>query len=405
MKIFKKPFVFIPITIMMIVLIWQVDFSTPGPIIKEAERHVGVAYEEGGSFPEQGFDSSGFVQYVFNEVEGFMLPRTLEQQIEQGEEIRREDIQEGDVVFFSKDGEDASHSAIYMGDDRLIHPTASNGVEVTRFEESGYWSDNFIEARRITEPPDIAEDNDIVAGAHEYLGVPYEFGGETPEAFDCSGFIQHVFEEVSDIYLPRTTDQQWETGEEVDLEDIEPGDVLFFSDTYREGISHNGIYIGGGQFIHASRTQEVTTSYVSADYWQEKFTGVKRFSDLKISSDSPIVTEAARYIGEIPYQRGGTTREGFDTAGFVEYVFEEAEGIELPRYADEQWEEGEHVDREDLIPGDIVFLEVDYLNPAIYAGNEQVVHVTPEDGVTVTNIEASNYWGPKYYGAKRITSG
>ncbi|MFC7321685.1 C40 family peptidase [Halobacillus campisalis] len=405
MKIFKKPFVFIPITIMIIVLIWQIDFSTPGPIVKEAEQHVGVAYEEGGSFPEQGFDSSGFVQYVFNEVQGFMLPRTLEQQIEQGEEIRREDIQEGDVVFFSKDGEDVSHSAIYMGDDRLIHPTASNGVEVTRFEESGYWSDNFVEARRITEPPDIAEDNDIVAGAHEYLGVPYEFGGETPEAFDCSGFIQHVFEEVSDIYLPRTTDQQWETGEEVDLEDIEPGDVLFFSDTYREGISHNGIYIGGGQFIHASRTQEVTTSYVSADYWQEKFTGVKRFSDLKISSDSPIVTEAARYIGEIPYQRGGTTREGFDTAGFVEYVFEETEGIELPRYADEQWEEGEHVDREDLIPGDIVFLEADYLNPAIYAGNEQVVHVTPEDGVTVTNIEASNYWGPKYYGAKRITSG
>ncbi|MBP2002923.1 C40 family peptidase [Halobacillus andaensis] len=384
------------------IFISKTDFSPSDPLIEEAEKHIGIAHREGGAFPEQGFDSSGFVQYVFNEVLGFMLPRTLDQQMEQGKEVNREDIEEGDVLFFSKDGGSVSHSAIYMGDDRLIHPTVSKGVEVTHFNDNSYWSGNFIEARRISEPPDIAEDNDIVAVAQQYLDVPYEFGGETPNGFDCSGFVQYVFDEVSDIYLPRTTDQQWQAGEEVNIEDIQPGDVLFYSDTYREGISHNGIYIGGGQFIHASRTQEVTTSYVSEEYWQEKFTGVKRFNQLKVSSDDPVVSEAARYIGEVPYQSGGTTRAGFDTAGFIQYVFREAEGIQLPRTADEQWEKGAHIDKEDLQPGDLVFLEATHLNPAIYVGNHQVVHVTPDDGVTVTNIEASNYWGPKFFGAKRV---
>ncbi|WP_254434107.1 C40 family peptidase [Halobacillus sp. Marseille-Q1614] len=331
-----------------------------------------------------------------------MLPRTLEHQVELGEEVARDDLQEGDVLFFSKDEKGVSHSAIYMEDDRLIHPTVSNGVEITSFEGSSYWSETFTEARRITEPPAIAEDNDIVAGALEYIGVPYVFGGETPDGFDCSGLIQYVFEKVSGIYLPRTTDQQWEAGEEVPMEDIKPGDVLFFSDTYREGISHNGIYIGGGQFIHASRTQEVTTSYVSAAYWQEKFTGIKRFTDLKITSDHPLVAEAARYIQEVPYESGGTTRSGFDTAGFIQYVFKDAEGIELPRYVDEQWEVGENVEKEDLQPGDVVFFEADFLNPAIYAGKGQVIHVTPDDGVTGTYLEADNYWATKYYGAKRI---
>ncbi|MFG6148349.1 C40 family peptidase [Halobacillus sp. B23F22_1] len=404
MKFFKKSIVFIIISLSLGIGIYTFEtyFSTSNPLIQEAEKHIGVAHREGGEFPEQGFDSSGFIQYVFNEVLGFMLPRTLEQQMEQGKEVERAEIEKGDVLFFSKDGGSVSHSAIYMGNDRLIHPTVPNGVEVTRFEDNGYWSGNFIEARRISEPPDIAEDNNIVAGAQQYLGVPYEFGGETPNGFDCSGFVQYVFEKVSDIYLPRTTDQQWKTGEEIGVEDIQPGDVLFYSDTYREGISHNGIYIGGGQFIHASRTQEVTISYVSEEYWQEKFTGVKRFNQLKINSDESIVTEAARYIGEVPYQSGGTTREGFDTAGFIKYIFQEAEGIQLPRTAEQQWKEGARVDREDLQPGDLVFLKATYLNPAIYAGSHQVVHMTPEDGVTVTNLEASNYWGPKFFGAKRV---
>ncbi len=376
--------------------------SASHPVAVEALTHVGAPYVYGGEQPD-GFDSSGFVQYVIQSVLNFEMPRTLSQQIGMGEQVSRESIQEGDVLFFSKDGSAPSHAAIYVGRDQIVHPTLSSGVEVTAFEGSSYWSGNFMEARRITEGPQIAEDHDLVAEALKYLGVPYVFGGESPETgFDCSAFTRHVFEKARQIFLPRSTDQQWQVGEDVDLADIQPGDVVFFSDTYREGISHNGIYVGDGQFIHASRSEQVTISYLSESYWQEKFTGVKRFDGLQIPKEHPVVSEATQFIGEVSYQSGGTTLDGFDTAGFVQYAFQQGAGISLPRYADDQWNTGTEVAKEDLQPGDIVFFQASYLNPAIYIGNGQVVHVTLSDGVRVTNMHSNSYWAPKYYGAKRI---
>jgi len=392
------------ITLVVISLVvWQLskDDREKHPLVEEAEIYIGVDYEQGGASPKQGFDSSGFIQYIFKQVLEFELPRTLEQQKNMGEQVERDSLQEGDVIFFSKDNEGLSHAAIYMGKDQIIHPTVSDGVEVTSFEGDSYWSGNFEMARRITGAPEIAREEDLVQTALQYLGVPYLFGGETPEAFDCSGLIQYVFEEAKGIYLPRSTDQQWQVGEKIDVENIQPGDVIFFSDTYREGISHNGIYIGGGRFLHASRTQEVTISYLSGEYWQEKFTGVKRFEDLTIPREDPIVSEATKYIGEVPYQKDGTTPAGFDTAGFVEYVMEQ-EGMSFPRHAEEQWEVGEPVEKSDLQPGDLVFFKDDYLNPAFYIGNHQIVHVTLAEGVEVTNLKSNEYWGPKYYGAKRV---
>lgn len=281
--------------------------SASHPVAVEALTHVGAPYVYGGEQPD-GFDSSGFVQYVIQQVLDFDMPRTLSQQIGMGESVDREALQEGDILFFSKDGSTPSHAAVYAGRDQIVHPTLSSGVKVTAFEGSSYWSGNFMEARRITEAPKIAEDHDIVAEALKYLGVPYVFGGESPETgFDCSAFTRHVFEKARQIFLPRSTDQQWQVGEDVALADIQPGDVVFFSDTYREGISHNGIYVGDGQFIHASRSEQVTISYLSESYWQDKFTGVKRFDGLQIPKEHPVVSAATQFIGEVPYQSGGTT--------------------------------------------------------------------------------------------------
>jgi hypothetical protein len=102
---------------------------------------------------------------------------------------------------------------------------------------------------------------------------------------------------VLGVYLPRSAEQQWAVGQKVKLEDIRPGDVLFFSNTYKPGISHNAIYAGGGRFIHASRSNKVTISYLSASYWQKKFTGVRRFDNMSLPKN-PIVSEAIRHVGE-----------------------------------------------------------------------------------------------------------
>ncbi len=131
----------------------------------------------------------------------------------------------------------------------------------------------YLGAKRMTKDPELADDP-IVQEAARYLDIPYVFGGSTPEAgFDCSGLVQYVFENKLHIYLPRSAEQQWLVGEKIKLSDIKPGDVIYFSDTYKKGISHTGIYAGEGRFIQASRSEKVTISYLAEDYWKKHFTG------------------------------------------------------------------------------------------------------------------------------------
>ncbi|MBD4894609.1 gamma-DL-glutamyl hydrolase, partial [Xanthomonas citri pv. citri] len=143
--------------------------------------------------------------------------------------------------------------------------------------------------------------------------------------------------------------------------------VVYFSNTYKTGISHAGIYAGAGRFIQASRSEKVTISYLSEDYWKSKMTGIRRFDNLTIPKENPIVSEATLYVGEVPYKQGGVTPEtGFDTAGFVQYVYQKAAGISLPRYATSQYNAGTKIEKADLKPGDIVFFQSTSLNPSIY---------------------------------------
>jgi peptidoglycan DL-endopeptidase CwlO len=87
--------------------------------------------------------------------------------------------------------------------------------------------------------------------ATRYLGVPYVWGGASPAGFDCSGLVMYVYAQLG-ISLPHYTVSQWNATIPISLSELEPGDLLFF-----DGIGHVGIYIGGGQFIHAPYTGTV----------------------------------------------------------------------------------------------------------------------------------------------------
>ncbi len=86
--------------------------------------------------------------------------------------------------------------------------------------------------------------------AFQYLGTPYRFGGNSRYGIDCSAFTQDVFRQLG-INLPRTAEEQARYGKIV-RHHLKPGDLLFFQDTYKPGISHVGIYIGNGKMIEAS---------------------------------------------------------------------------------------------------------------------------------------------------------
>lgn len=114
----------------------------------------------------------------------------------------------------------------------------------------------------------------IISSAMDYMGVPYVFGGTSPYGFDCSGYVQYVFAHAG-ISLPRTADVQYEEGTPVSTAELVPGDLVFFT-TYTYGASHVGIYVGDGNFIHASSSRGVTISSLSEAYYSSRYIGARR---------------------------------------------------------------------------------------------------------------------------------
>jgi cell wall-associated NlpC family hydrolase len=101
----------------------------------------------------------------------------------------------------------------------------------------------------------------VVEIAMQYLGVPYVWGGASPSGFDCSGFAMYVFAQVG-VSLPHHAASQYGMGTPVSKEQLQPGDLVFFN-----GLGHMGIYIGGGQFIHAPHTGDVVKISSLSDSW------------------------------------------------------------------------------------------------------------------------------------------
>ena len=114
----------------------------------------------------------------------------------------------------------------------------------------------------------------IISSAMQYIGVPYVFGGTSPYGFDCSGYVQYIFAQAG-ISLPRTADVQYEVGTPISTAELMPGDAVFFT-TYTYGASHVGIYIGDGNFIHASSSRGVTISSLSSSYYSTHYIGARR---------------------------------------------------------------------------------------------------------------------------------
>lgn len=115
--------------------------------------------------------------------------------------------------------------------------------------------------------------NSIISTAKTYIGTPYQFGGTTPKAFDCSGYLQYVFAK-NGINIPRTADEQYKLGLRTkSSRELTAGDLVFFT-TYEPGASHCGIYLGGGEFIHAS-SSGVRIDELSNSYWSPRYLGGK----------------------------------------------------------------------------------------------------------------------------------
>ena len=122
----------------------------------------------------------------------------------------------------------------------------------------------------------ISGGNDSAVGiAYSLIGKPYVWGASGPKAFDCSGLVMYVFGKCG-VSLPHYTGSQFSMGSSVSQSDLRPGDAVFFN-TYGS-VSHVGIYIGNGQFIHAPSTgYTVTISSLSDGYYSSRYAGARRY--------------------------------------------------------------------------------------------------------------------------------
>ena len=228
-------------------------------------------------------------------------------------------------------------------------------------------------------------------------------------------------------------------GRGVKKADLKPGDIILYEAVGLGKLldrSHAGMYIGGGEFVHAVKGSAVTISKMDDARWSKAFRAARRIepdtSDVGVhnrpaartangtlvpssSTTGRMVTEPQRKLREAadpwmgtPYKLGGTTKSGVDCSAFGQAVYKDVYGVELPRTAEEQERLGSKVDRKELQAGDLIFFRTKGMGPffksrhvGVYLGEGEFAQASGRLGVNVTPLN-NGYWSKKYEGARRI---
>lgn len=129
----------------------------------------------------------------------------------------------------------------------------------------------------VVKPADPIRANAVLMRAISLVGTPYRYGGNTPESgFDCSGLVNYVYRDMLDVRLPRTSRElaAWQ-GPRIAPERLAAADLVFFG--AGSNVSHVGIYVGEGRFVHAPSTGgTVRLDHLDGPYWREHYSGARR---------------------------------------------------------------------------------------------------------------------------------
>ena len=177
----------------------------------------------------------------------------------------------------------ADVSAPVLGQVKKLSSVDICGVEngwykINHDDSTAYIYSEYVKLAHSSEGIASSLRNDIVEYAKTFLGVRYVYGCETPKGFDCSGFVKYVFKNF-DIELTRTARSQASGADKISKSELLPGDLVFFSGR-GYSVGHVGIYIGDGQFIHASSPGDyVKITDLSDSYYVNHYTSSGRVID------------------------------------------------------------------------------------------------------------------------------
>ncbi len=125
----------------------------------------------------------------------------------------------------------------------------------------------------------------------QFFGIRYRFGGQTPEGFDCSGFVRFMYDRVFSMRLPRTSREMATIGKKVERSELKPGDLIFFQ-TKGSRINHVGIFVGNDTFVHSSLSKGITEDKLQQKYYDKRFAGAVRVLDNSIPDFSALPSQS-----------------------------------------------------------------------------------------------------------------
>jgi lipoprotein Spr len=140
----------------------------------------------------------------------------------------------------------------------------------TRFAPVPYYVG---QERQISYHEDLVEQ--MKTEIQKFYGAPYKWGGETPRGTDCSGMVKTIYKNAANIRLPHNAHAIYESSKKIYKVDLQFGDLVFFS-SYGRRVTHMGIYIDNGFFLHASSSRGVILSKLSDPYYKSQFVGAGR---------------------------------------------------------------------------------------------------------------------------------
>ena len=201
---------------------------------------------------------------------------TITYTVKSGDTLSRIAVQYGTTVSAIKTLNNLRSDLIYVGQKLKVTSTTGSGGSSAPNSGSGTnvgSGAGNAGSGTVTTTPGRADVTVLINTARSLIGTPYVWGGTTPAGFDCSGFIYYVFNQAGQ-QLPRTSAEGYYSRSYY-VSSPQPGDLLFFENTYKTGVSHLGIYIGDNQFIHAD-SSGVRITDVNNSYYKSHFDGYKR---------------------------------------------------------------------------------------------------------------------------------
>lgn len=253
---------------------------------KVVEGLIGKDYEYQADGPDS-FGSANLAAYAYKQA-GITIGNTISKLYKTGQDVTKNNLQAGDLVFFSSSGKGSpTFMGVYIGDGKFVY--SSQGEDQVVLKKFSDFEKKFVGARRIDEAlPDKSDKPEysvnladkIIKIGEKYLGTPYKYGSSssTTKTFDCSSFTQRVFKEAG-ITLPRDSRQQSTVGKTVSKSDLQKGDLVFMKaspTTSSNRITHVAIYAGGGKILHTYGSPGVTYSKFFGTNWEKRVVKIKR---------------------------------------------------------------------------------------------------------------------------------